>query len=614
MAVDLKMEVYTPALELIGFLEIHRSVIWEEKAFTAGSFSVESIITPESLAMLQPENIIWIEGETAGIIEYVQEEAGEDGPYITVKGRMLTGILDRRILWGQYNLKGSTPGIMHTLVHDCCISPTRGDAEARKIPGLVLTDIPPGGETIQIQATGGTLLERLETLGETYGVAFGVRFNAAVPQMEFWTRWGQDWSIHQSNNTPVLYSTELDDVLSSEYTYNSQDYRNVALVAGEGEGAERVYVTVENDVEPTPEPVPPTPPEPPVTETYTVTLLVDPAGGGIASGGKTVAAGVSITVTASPSEGYDFIEWRENGEMVSTNTSYTFTVKNDRTLTAVFAVSVPTYTITATVDPSGSGNVTGAGKYQEGATVNLKATANDGYNFSDWKEGGSAVHSDPEYSFMASSNRDLVAAFAAKPSSRLPDGYTEVKYIQSNGTPYINTSITPMATIKFSIDIELLSAATSIAKYFCGSWYIPTSGTRYWLALSWSTSGITLACGSTTSVATTYTISSDTTLRRMTIVVDYQNKTAYIEGGPSKSISNTAVSTNMTPFTLFSLNNGKPDLSAKLYSCQIYSGDVLTRDFVPCTNPSGAAGLYDLVGGKFYGNAGTGSFTAGPDV
>ena len=34
---DLKMEVYTPSLELVGLLEIQRSVIWEEKAFSAGS-------------------------------------------------------------------------------------------------------------------------------------------------------------------------------------------------------------------------------------------------------------------------------------------------------------------------------------------------------------------------------------------------------------------------------------------------------------------------------------------------------------------------------------------------------------------------------------------------
>ena len=49
--------------------------------------------------------------------------------------------------------------------------------------------------------------------------------------------------------------------------------------------------------------------------------------------------------------------------------------------------------------------------------------------------------------------------------------------------------------------------------------------------------------------------------------------------------------------------------NAKLYSCQIYDNDVLVRDFVPCINASGEIGLYDSVGKKFYGNAGTGVFT-----
>ena len=462
---DLKMEIYTPALELVGFLEIQRSVIWEDNAFSAGSFSVESLITPESLTMLRPENIIWIEGETAGIIEYVQEEAGENGPYITVKGRTLTGILDRRVLWGLYNLKGTVPAIMNALVDDCCVNPTRGDAEARKIPGLVLMDAPRGGEAIQVQATGGTLLERLEALGETYGVAFGVRFNAAVPQMEFWTRWGQNKTIHQNDLDSVLYSTELDDVLSSEYLYNSQDYRNVALVAGEGEGSERVYVTVENEVEEPDTPVPPTPPGPTPVTKYTITLLVDPDGGGTVSDGKTVAAGVSVTVTASPSENYTFVEWREDGARVSGDRQYTFTVTTDRTLTAVFAAAVKTYTITAAADPSGSGNVTGAGQYLEGATVSLVATANDGYTFTGWKEGGTTVHNVADYSFTAEKNRDLVAGFEEILKSRLPDGYTELEYIESDGLQHISTGIVPTSSIKFVIDLEPTAESYAATKY-----------------------------------------------------------------------------------------------------------------------------------------------------
>ena len=52
-------------------------------------------------------------------------------------------------------------------------------------------------------------------------------------------------------------------------------------------------------------------------------------------------------------------------------------------------------------------------------------------------------------------------------------------------------------------------------------------------------------------------------------------------------------------------------LSGKLYYAQLYSGDSSIRDFLPCKNASGAVGLYDLVGKQFYGNAGTGTFTAG---
>ena len=302
---DLKMEVYTQALELIGLLEIQRSIICEDKAFTAGSFSVESLITREALSLLVPENIIWIEGETAGIIEYVHEQAGKDGPYITVKGTTLTGILGRRILWGRYDLSGTPPAIMHRLVDDCTVNPTRGDVKARKIPGLVLLEAPSGGESIRMQKTGGTLLSALEQLGETYGVAFGVQFNPAVPQMEFWTRWGQNRSVNQAANEPVFYSTELDDVLSSEYSYNAQNYRNAALVAGEGEGNDRVMVVIENDVEEQP--------TPPAPATHTITLTVDPAGGGTTTGGGVYEDGTQITVTATPASGYRFVAWMEEG-------------------------------------------------------------------------------------------------------------------------------------------------------------------------------------------------------------------------------------------------------------------------------------------------------------
>ncbi len=371
---ELKMEVYTPALELVGMIEIQRSIIWEEYAFKAGSFSFDSLITPDVTALLVPDNIIWITGDTAGIIESIQEKADENGPYITVKGPLLTGILSRRILWGRYQMSGTPAAIMYQLVDDCAINPTRGDdTEARKIPGLTLSTVPSGGTAIRKQQTGGTLLEALEEIGEAYQTAFGVRFDPAVPRMVFWARQGVDRAIKQNVNEPVFYSTELEDVLSSEYIYNSQEYRNIALVAGEDEGENRVHVVVGGSGGSTPQP-----PKPPEPEQHTVSISVDPSGSGTATGAGTYQHGAQATVTATPATGYRFVNWQENGTEINKNAKYTFTVNSNRNLTAVFTAIALLEPWTAATLPS-LGNwrsVTyGNGRFVAVADYNSKTAA-----------------------------------------------------------------------------------------------------------------------------------------------------------------------------------------------------------------------------------------------
>lgn len=609
---DLKMEVYTPLLELVGILEVHRSVIWEEKAFEAGSFSVDALITPESVSLLSPYNIIWIEGETAGIIEYVQEHHEKDGPYITVKGPVLTGILGYNILHGLYNLTGTAPSIMHRLVYDCCISPTRGDVESRKIPVLVSLTPAAGGDAIRAQKTGGTLLEALEELGAAYGVAFGVRFNPAVPQMEFWTRWGQNRGINQDVNDPVFYSTELDDVLSSEYSYNAQDYRNVALVAGEGDGSDRVMVTVNADVSPTP--------IPPIPETkYTITLSVDPQGGGVASGGGQVNEGQSVTVSATPADGYTFSGWRESGEIVSTSASYTFTVSADRSLTAVFAVVVPTYTITATIDPTGSGTVTGVGQYQEGATVTLTAVPADGYKFSGWQENGQTVSADTTYTFTVTGNRTLVTVFAM--ASRLPDGYTELEYISTDVYTRIPTGIrATIDTTRVVMDIAPIEHK-NVRSYFFDAVNVSSPYYTLWYGLrNNETDGNMLW-------ASGYYGNSSSGYGSFNYSFDYESRITIDMDCPSKKlkIGNTIISISPAETTSMKdagdLNFGGyyPSINdaftqrMSIYSAQVYLAGVLKGDFIPCVKDDGTIGMYNLVNDTFYG-ASHGTLTPGPAV
>ena len=79
-------------------------------------------------------------------------------------------------------------------------------------------------------------------------------------------------------------------------------------------------------------------------EEYNVSVSADPSHGGTVKGGGTYQQGAQCIVSATAKEGYDFINWTENGAQVSTNQNYSFTVTGDRTLVAHFSLSgtVPT--------------------------------------------------------------------------------------------------------------------------------------------------------------------------------------------------------------------------------------------------------------------------------
>lgn len=187
-------------------------------------------------------------------------------------------------------------------------------------------------------------------------------------------------------------------------------------------------------------------------------------------------------------------------------------------------------------------------------------------------------------------------------TSRLPDGYTEVEYIQSTGTQYINTGVSPTTSLKTEITITPTSGAMSEHGIFGSTWAINGYFLMFYQnMLRWHSRGASVD------------ISSFNTADKNDIIC---TPTGITVNGKLYNISGTqSDSTNaITLFGGISGYAGAVNGKFKLYTYKMYNGSTLVRDFVPCKNSSGAAGLYDLVNDKFYGNNGTGSFTAGAEV
>ena len=146
---------------------------------------------------------------------------------------------------------------------------------------------------------------------------------------------------------------------------------------------------------------------------YLVSVTAAPSTGGTVEGSGGYTYNQQCTVTATPAEHYQFVNWTENGSQVSTDNPYVFTVTEAHDLVANFT-TLPIYTVTALVDPEEAGTVEGAGDFEEGATCTLTATAaNPGYVFQYWAdENDNMISEDNPFTFTVNSDTTVVAAFS----------------------------------------------------------------------------------------------------------------------------------------------------------------------------------------------------------
>ncbi len=143
---------------------------------------------------------------------------------------------------------------------------------------------------------------------------------------------------------------------------------------------------------------------------YQITVEANPAEGGVVAGSGIYELDDPVTLSATPNEGYTFVNWTESGEEVSTDPIYSFAASDTATFVANFSLN--SYQVSAQVNPTEGGTVTGAGTYDHGATATLTAMAAEGYSFVNWTENGEEVSTDPTYSFTVTGDRVLTANFA----------------------------------------------------------------------------------------------------------------------------------------------------------------------------------------------------------
>ena len=116
--------------------------------------------------------------------------------------------------------------------------------------------------------------------------------------------------------------------------------------------------------------------------------------------------GTKVTLTATPNEGYSFVNWTLNGEVVSTKNIYTITITSDVEYIANFI----SYNVTV---ESGEGGTAKTSKTQVGhnGQVTLTATPQEGYSFVNWTVEGKEVSTQNPYTTTITEDIEIKANF-----------------------------------------------------------------------------------------------------------------------------------------------------------------------------------------------------------
>ena len=132
-------------------------------------------------------------------------------------------------------------------------------------------------------------------------------------------------------------------------------------------------------------------------------------------GSRNYCVNTTATLIARAGVGAEFVNWTENGAVVSAENPYLFNVTADRTLIANFAKSKQSFVKISTIESSpNDGKTSGGGDYQINEMITVMATPTTCYQFNNWTENGMVVSENPNYSFKVTGPRNLKANFIAK--------------------------------------------------------------------------------------------------------------------------------------------------------------------------------------------------------
>lgn len=238
------------SMEPVFLVDNYKSLIWAERYNECGDFEIAMPYNREICHYLsddqgleQPRFLRIKESDVTMVIEEISVLTdSEEGDSMEIKGRSLESILDRRVIYGQVDMNDLFETGIQFLLTQNAINPSN---LARQIPGLSFRasgDTRIGSLTIETQFYCDNLYDAIVDLCKTNHVGFKLRNSGSG--MIFQLFMGEDRSLGQTDNLYVIFSPRFDNLLNSNYVESVAPYKNIQMIAGNGDRSARLLIDV----------------------------------------------------------------------------------------------------------------------------------------------------------------------------------------------------------------------------------------------------------------------------------------------------------------------------------------------------------------------------------
>lgn len=227
------MEIYVLDKEFntITCIDDYVSLIWTERYSKCGDFELKMSYDSNTMQSIKIDNYISIpKSNKLMIIENIETAYSSEEHTINIKGRSLEIVLDRRVIHHGWIVKDDVQKSINNFMIMYFLNP---DIPNRVVKNMRFISNP----RIPIYSTdynmgGETLYSAFTTMLSDNNLGLSVLYNFEQNTIDVSIFNGVDRSYDQTENEPIVFSTDRENLIEFNYYESAENYANVIYSFG----------------------------------------------------------------------------------------------------------------------------------------------------------------------------------------------------------------------------------------------------------------------------------------------------------------------------------------------------------------------------------------------